>query len=721
MVSRSVKRMKAGSHVKVKTFYGVLCAALLGFLFVLPAARAQWFEPWVGAAPGGPNTDAPLYGGANSAYSGNAQARLGPLTIGSATLFDDATVLLYVNGKTLVRNELTVGNGPAITIPDSAITGLSATANGIYGVSSNSAGAGVFGETLITGGKALIGDAGAYSNAVGVYGYAIGISSMAIEGSSATGFAGFFEGKVMITGDFAGVQGTVVVDGDSTFRSNLAVANMLNVGSLTIKGIPFEADKVNAPSVQDQESATPADDPGIRMFTLSSADNIAFCPNCTSDGIIGPGTVLAWDVGPLGAKRLIDETNVVIGYSAQYLGGGAGNYATLSDFASATLEYQECDVTGEDAAGLFRLTNDTGVDARFRLQVWYKEIPTLETCIPPQPWRQVTVSDAVDLGDTVRISATGADASAIFNKTTIDQIRLFYVPTSTEIDVDITQFTAANIDIWFKAQGTTAGADSMNYKLYYGVGGNWVNPALRDRNYVYLLWDDFDDNSLNAAKWTTYAVDAFSSVTEDTQILNIRHNNPGGNQWTGSSAYTTSSYPKNGRYTVSFLFNPEMSDNGIGNDGFFIRNTAVNRDTANYGGAAEKGIYFGLANPCGVANGITVRTRGAAAAGFTCGFGANTIGTFPGAGYAEGTWYPFEIEFNADTGGVNIQQPIGTSRVSGTANAADYATIVGNFVLEMHDAAFYGVVTSGNERYNDFTFRRGKNSFDPPATLGPEN
>ncbi|MFH1236060.1 MAG: hypothetical protein V1685_03950 [Parcubacteria group bacterium] len=725
MASRSVKRSKAGSHVKVKTFYVVLCAALLGVVFALPSARAQWFEPPLTATPGGQNTDAPIYGAANPAYGGNSQARLAPLTIGAATPFSDATVSLYVYGKTLVQNALTVDSGPAIAIPDSAITGLSSTASGVYGISSNAAGAGVLGETSITGGKALIGDAGAFPNAVGVHAFAFGNNSMALAGNNATGFAGYFEGKMKISGDYpsggpSGVYGDLIVTGDSIFRSNLTVANLLDINSLTIKGSAFEADKVNALSVQDQESTVPADDPGIGMFTLSSADT-AFCPNCTSDGVISPWTILAWDVGPSSVKPLIDETKVILGYTAQYLGGGAGAYATLLDFSSPTLEYQECDATGKNATGTFRLTNDAGVDARFRLQVWYKTIPTAETCAA-QPWREVTVSEAVDLGDSVHIGATGVDASAIFNKTTVDQIRLFYVPTSTEIDIDITRFTAANIDIWFKAKVTTAGADATNYALYYGNGGNYVNPALRDRNYVYTLWDNFDDNSLDESKWTSYVKNAISSVTEDTQMLNLRHDTTGGSQWTGSSAWTTiSSYPKTGRYTISFLLNPETSDANIGNDGFFIRNAIVSRETAYYGGPSGRGIYFGLANTC-AASGISVRTRGASppSPGWFCGFGTNSIGAFA-ATYSEGTWYPFEVEFNADTGWVNIQQPIGTSRVSGTANAADYATIVGSFVLEMHDAFFTNVATSANERYDDFIFRRGRNSFDPPASLGPEN
>lgn len=494
MASYSAKRKSDSSRKQVRFFYVVASAAILVFVFAFQTVRAQWFEPPFSPSSnaGGLDTDAPLYGSSGAAYGGNAQARTGRLTIGSASPFADST--LYVEGTTLIRNALKEGAGGFL---DNAMVMASGnTQAGVYGVSANASGAGVMGET-IAGGRGVIGDAGNLANAVGVYGFADTNGSKAIAGSNATGYAGLFEGRVKISnlfpgGSSSGRDGYLSVTGDSTLRSNLTVANLLDIGSLTIKGSPFEANKINAFSVQDQRSAMPANDPGISVFTLSSADPNTFCTNCTplNNGIVAAGTALTWNVGPSSAKPLLDDTKMVVGYTVQYLDEIGGQYSTLLDFTSPTIEYQECN--SSTIAGIFRLTNDTGGNGIFRVLVMYKDNPAKVVCVSNSKTLRIQENSGTALSNYT-VSYTFDHAALVTAGLSVasgDDLRIFD-NTSTEIDRILapgSSWNSTTTTIQFRVSSLPANG-TVDYTMQYPFPG--TPPA--NRSNVYLFYDDLND------------------------------------------------------------------------------------------------------------------------------------------------------------------------------------------------------------------------------------
>lgn len=336
-----------------------------------------------------------------------------------------------------------------------------------------------------------------------------------------------------------------------------------------------------------------------------------------------------------------------------------------------------------------------------------------------QSRRQLTIPDSYQK-DSIMIKFDGTttpDANTMYNAsqspTKGDDFRIVYM--SNEIDRNVISFTSSNIEIWFRVQADTPG-DNTNYFLYYG--NTTPGSLLNNKNNVYTLWDDFTGETIDATKWTTYffnrpgyCSEGGSSITQNN-VLQLNHNTPA-QCWTGASAYTTNSYSKSGYYTVLFDLNPEQSSNA-GNHGVYIRNSTVNRDTTVYGGPAEKAIYTSLANNCS-ASGIRLYSRGASAAGYNCAWGTNIGNINYAFNYSEGTFYNFKILLNANTGYTEIYEPTGTRRVYGTAIAGDYATIVNNFVVELHDA-WYGTSGSGIEKYDNFLMRRGKNTYDPQVS-----
>lgn len=728
-------------------------STIIGLLAFQPADAQTWFEPpfAVPTLPSSPNTDAPIYGGNETAYGGATQSRTGQLIFrasGSSSFTCDSSVELCVEGSTLTEDILKVGSG---VFPTTAkIVALGGQNHGVYGFSSSPSGAGVYGRTAVDDGRGVIGDAGAFEASIGVFGTAQGAGSIAIAGVSATGYAGYMEGSVYLSSlSDPLVIGSLTVSGDAILRSNLAVTTLVGTGqlatqTLSMRGVPFTTDTVNAKSIHDSLFID-TNLPGIQTFTLKSSDVGAACTGCTADGTILSGATVTWNVGPSSgdvAKRLLDNTTVVIGYTAQYLEEDTGVYREYFDFVPTTqtdLTYQECTGIPFTSQNTFTLVNTTGVDARFRLLAWYKDYSTVSSCYGFSHVRPITVTEAVDERDSIQIALTGATAADIFanSQADADDVRIFY--NGTEIDRDVVAFTSSNVEIWFRSHITTTGPDPDNYLLLYGNPTS-ANPP-NNKDNVYYFFDNFDDNSLDTSKWNTHTIDVSSSVTETGGKLSLNHNPQSYLQYTGASAYTNPVnylFPKTGYYSFQYdltaLMNDDMFGSGIGNlgnDGVFIRNEIVNRDPTYYGGPAEKAIWFGMIKACGTTStGGWIRTRGAGSASWNCLFGTNSSHTYTQSpAYTNGSTYSYLLTLESGTGVVTYQQAPGNRRIPvvypTAVNATDYATIAGSFVVELHDGYGDGnnngiSAPGGSERYDNFLIRRGANSLNPPATVGAE-
>ncbi|MFH1236059.1 MAG: hypothetical protein V1685_03945, partial [Parcubacteria group bacterium] len=238
-------------------------------------ALAVWQNPFSAppATPGDPNVDAPLYAGSDASYGGKAQARVGALTLGSPTPMGSET--LYVNGQTLIQDQLRVGIGDFTMgkASQSVIAAFSGAGHGVFGATADVSKYGVVGTTTVAGGKGVWGSAEGVSDGVGVYGVAGGNGSLAIFAADpGEGYAGDFSGKVKVSGVSGGSQGTLDVSSGGYFTGNVSVLGaQVSTQSLTLAGSPFDPRKVNARSIQDAASASPVGDPGVRTFILKSS------------------------------------------------------------------------------------------------------------------------------------------------------------------------------------------------------------------------------------------------------------------------------------------------------------------------------------------------------------------------------------------------------------------------------------------------------------------
>ncbi len=735
---------------------GILAA---GVIVSTSGVLAQaWQNPAsnIPSVPGDPNVDPPLYAGSTASYGASAQYRSGPLTIGQTAAVTSSA--LYIFGQSLVTGEVNVGTGDFSSVAAS-VTAFGAPGDGVYGTSAlpddgTKVGTGVYGVTTVNSGRAVWGNALGVNNGIGAYGLASGNQSYGVYGFNAdsAGWAGYFTGAVKIVNISGGPNGMLTSEGSATFSSNVSVlGSTATAASLVLTGTPFDPKTVNARSVQDMASGavpTPFIQPGIRTLALNSSTSPCKVGGvaCPAGGLISAGSTAEWNIGPApaGSGIFYDKRKVVISYLVQYSHDGYG-WSNFSPVGGADRKYEECTLTGQNTLAKFSVTNSLGAPAKFRLLVWYKEYPTGQICNPAQRWRQVTVSQAADQNDTLRIYLDGATnpmASEIFSQTAVEDLRVFYAPTATELDSDVISFSSSVIELFFRAQVTVAGPDSANYRMYYG-GSGFGTPAMRNKNNVYLLWDDFTGNSLNATKWTSAGLIKPGGCSSVSQNNELQLNNTTAACFGGAGAATASVYTNTGKYTILYDLNPESGNPPPGpyefsaNDGMYLRNPSAARETTNYYGPTERALYVGHASSCS-SGGIYVYNYGdrppATENNWFCAWAnpANPyrIGAFVKT-YNEGSWYGFKVRYDADyqlgggeipitkKGFVEVYEPASTMRVWGAMQPESYDGIGLTFTLEFHDGYFSGTA-NGVERIDNFLMRRGKNSYDPLTTLGPE-
>jgi len=122
------------------------------------------------------------------------------------------------------------------------VYGQSATGTGVNGVTSGSTGRGVYGSHTSTGlGYGVYGETTSISGGSGVYGAASGASGTnygvrgyanygyGVYGSSSNGHAGYFNGKLEVTGNTT-MGGTLGVTGNTTMGGTLGVTGNTTVG-----------------------------------------------------------------------------------------------------------------------------------------------------------------------------------------------------------------------------------------------------------------------------------------------------------------------------------------------------------------------------------------------------------------------------------------------------------------------------------------------------------
>lgn len=715
------------------TIVGVFCVliGLTGLVFGSYAyiAHAQWLEPHADPATwlNDPNIDAPLYSGDGQNYGGSAQARQGTLTIGSAGF--TGTRQLNIEGEETITNSLEVG--PVTGMPPSAvITAFANDRHGVYGKTTDAAAAGILGSNVAAGGSSISGDARATDGAVGVYGVATGNNSSAFYATNVgtgtgTGYAGYFDGDLQIANGNFTLTDAQFTGNVHMFQDLCSPANPCDVNG-------FHIDRVNARSVQDQIFGDPLNNPGIRMFELNTTDDICTLSDwvtpCPADGLIPVGESAIWDVSGTG---LLDDQTVVVAYIAEY---SDDEGLTFHPVAAADMDYQECDAVGDVYEGIFRADNSSATDPlEFRLIGYFIRFASDQVCDISYPSRQISVPDS-DQYDTVQLSITGADAASIFSQSLPSGDDVYVTYMGADIDRDIVEFTNTNIEIWFRVQADTLG-DNTNYFLTYADPARQSAPSKKD--WVYYLWDDFFGNNEdppNTALWSPTSsknancAEGGGSVTEiwNNQLW-LKHVGDAGGCYSGSSASTVTEFPTSGKYSIIFdvYFN-----NGLviaGNDGIYIRNPSVVRNTQYYDGPNEKALYIALGYSCS-SNGIYSLSKGDRIPDSTAFFCYNNWGTthLPQYvyNYVEGTLYNFMIELDADTRDYAVYDKVGSptfvQRKTNNVPAADWESIGPTFVVDLNDG-FYGDQThSGAEKYDNFYIRRGKNDFDPQATVGPE-
>ncbi len=377
-------------------FCAVVGIIVLGIGVSQYVARAQqWVEPSFAPPTGIGNQelDDPLYSGNNPGYGGNAEARVGPLTVGTSDpAYCDPSVMLCVHGNSHA-DMLRIGSGIFIdNVSLMAIGGSSLY--GVYGESSAAGGAGVYGETTMDSGAGVSGDGSGFTKGIGVFGFASGPGGAGIYGVNPLGDAAHFTGNVAVKNDPNGLNtfyGKLSVDNNTQVQgpAGFTVGDAdpstkvpLNLQTLTIQGTNFITTTVNAPSVQDSALADPANKEGFKTIILSSKD--AICAGCTGGQIAG-GATAQWNIGPVstGGTGFLDDTTVVRGYIAQYK-DSSGNLHDFHPATAANLKYQECTADGSAPLGAFSITNDIlpAAPAEFRLTVFYKDYIDHMTCAP---------------------------------------------------------------------------------------------------------------------------------------------------------------------------------------------------------------------------------------------------------------------------------------------------------------------------------------------------
>lgn len=163
-----------------------------------------------------------------------------------------------------------------------------------------------------------------------------------------------------------------------------------------------------------------------------------------------------------------------------------GNLATFTGAAIEDYTFSFGDVDSDDYALNPRLTlGGININSAWWNSSWSKR----------QQIEITTGNDALVNGYTVRLYITGSAASAIYNDSLAsgDDVRLLY-RDSTEVDRDLTVFTAAEIEMMFPLQAAlTPTTYNVDYRLYYDNAA--AGSPAEDKSNVYQFYDGFESYS----------------------------------------------------------------------------------------------------------------------------------------------------------------------------------------------------------------------------------
>jgi hypothetical protein len=519
------------------------------------------------------------------------------------------------------------------------------------------------------------GNSGAGTNGRAVYGQ---------NANTTNGYAGYFDGRVFATSLIAGAA---AFNGDVSVTGNTSVS-----GSLLLNGNDIASG--NIPSVQNQASAVPITDPGVKFFVKE---------------VSGLGVGLSSTIDLRIGNPILTNTDMVIRIVAVYRNSidESDPWKIYNTGNPDDLYYRQCDSAGvwNGNAGRIVVRNGSATTANFRIVGYYQTMPAgTSMCQQFEHRRQLTIP-ASDTGDSIVFklgTLTTPDASSFYNASLSgikgDDVRIYY--NGNQIDRDVIAFAVDNVEIVFKAQNTSASPDA-GYYIYYG-NTTLTNPPA-NKNNVYALWDDFTGTTIDTEKWTTVtdATAPTGSVAQNNELQLITAAGT-----SGAGAYSTPTFSKTGFYTMSYQWSPG-ADSAAGLDGVYVHPDISTRD-ALYADLTSRYIRQGLENsPFST---MRMSSRGTGAASF--------VGAIhsPGSPFLTTNFYAVKFTLNANTGAVTLYPPASGTPLSGTVLAADLASIGGQFVVEMHN----GGATAGTERYDDFLLRRGGTAFDPAPTIGAE-
>ncbi|MFC1687568.1 DUF2341 domain-containing protein [Patescibacteria group bacterium] len=652
-----------------------------------------------------------------------------PILTANAVALDK--YFLYIVGLGLPANydgvleKRRIGTGEYSQVPPSIISALADNKHAVYGETTDNSFAGVYGTTTAVGGAAIISSDSAIDGVSSIYGEGQGAMNYGIYGLNPVGWAGYFDGNVEVArGEF--FAETATFNGPQAIQGDLTIDGTLNGWTL---------DAVNALSIQDQRSVDPPTEAGIRSMVLTTND--AECTKLSDGsacgGSIPAGDTAEWKLGTSGGTGDINNHMVIDSFTVQYSDDGERTFKKLED---ADQEYQHCN--GSSLVGTMKAANTYAVPYQFRVVVFYKEYDSQQSPCGAYDYKRQLTIPASDEGDSMKLfldNTTSPTANDIFTKSTSaipgDDVRIFY--TTTDLDRDIVTFTASEIEIWFKVQADIAAPDSTNYFLYYGDAAA-VNPPA-DKDNIYLLWDDFNDGSIDPAKWGTDTRPGCGGPGEGTVVKEelgelIIDFVSSSYCWSGGWAYSANEFDTTGKYVIEYTWFPDNTWSG-GNDGFYIRNPVVFRNESGsaYGGTNEKAVYIGYGRHCGYYwGGITLHSYGPRADTLShCPWG-NLINAWSPNLHTEGAPYPIRIKLDTEyvgageLGFVEVEEPPDTLRVSGGVLNADFSSIGPTFVVEMFNPGFGGAAGgSSTEKFDDFILRRGKTEYDPEVSaIGPE-
>lgn len=203
-----------------------------------------------------------------------------------------------------------------------------------------------------------------------------------------------------------------------------------------------------------------------------------------------------------------------------------------------------------------------------------------------------------------------------------------------------------------------------------------------------LVYDDFDDSSIDTSKWTVTTQDGGTAVIEFAGDIIIGSGS--GFAHTGGGFYTTQNFSKEETFTVNlynWTWNWVSASTKVGQNGVFFTNSDCYsgtdcRDTQYYGSIVGDTVFVALGNSCAMSGeGVGIFADDGSSA-WHCTW-EETIDTNNSNIFTAGNLYDIEIVFNVVTGEINVSVD-GSEVASGTVSGAKLTGLGDNIKIETH-------------------------------------